>query len=91
MNNLGGKIQSELYTEHDYNAISRFVNMLLSDMDQLLSRRQLTELHNVLQKVINNYSISSDEKLYDEINYIELNNKLLNQFLEDKRLFGLTE
>lgn len=91
VNNLGGKIQSELYTEHDYNAISRFVNMVLSDMDQLLSSRQLTELHNVLQKVINNYSISSDEKLYDEINYIELNNKLLNQFLEDKRLFGLTE
>lgn len=89
--NIGGAYKSELYNEFDNNAVTQFVNAVLSDMNGILNSRQLTQLHNTLQKAIKDYSISSDEKLYVDIDYKELNEKLLNQFLEDKRLQGLSE
>ena len=89
--NLGGAYKSDLYELTDNHATTRFVNGVLSDMDPLLTSRQLTELNNVLQKVLKNYSLSADGTLYDDIDYHELNDRLLNQFLEDKRLVGLSE
>jgi len=91
MENLGGKYKSYLYDLHDNSAVNLFVNNILSDMDSLLTSRQLTALHDVLQNAINTYSISSDERLYEDIDYKELNETLLNQFIEDKRLEGLSE
>ncbi len=90
-NNLGGAYRNNLFQDIDYNATLQFVNRVLSDMDKYLTSRQLTELNNTLQKTINRYSISSDEKLYHEIPYTEINQQLLNRFLEDKRLIGLSE
>ena len=89
--NLGGAYKSDYYEVTDNHAATRFINSVLSDMDPLLTSRQLTELNNVLQKVLENYSISADGVLYDDIDYHELNDRLLTQFLEDKRLAGLSE
>ena len=89
--NIGGVYKNTVYADIDNNAVTLFVNNILHDMDPYLTSRQLTELSTVLQKVISEYSISSDEKLYDDIPYNELNEKLLNTFLEDKRLAGLSE
>ena len=61
INNLGGELKSDLYNLSDTNAVTRFVNSVLNDMEPLLTSRQLTELYNTLQQVIANYSISSDE------------------------------
>lgn len=91
VNNLGGEYKSQLYDITDHSAISRFTNNILSDMDPLLTSRQLTELNVVLQKTINNYSISDDGELYHDVNWQELNDDLLSQFLEGKRLAGLSE
>ena len=91
IDNLGGKYKSYLYDLHDNQAITLFLNNVLSDMDPLLTSRQLTALHDVLQTAVKNYSISSDEKLYHDIDYHELNSNLMAQFLEDKRLQGLSE
>lgn len=90
-NNLGGAYKNDLFLEVDYSATARFVNSILSDMNPIFTSRQLTELNIVLQKVISDYSISSDGDLYAEIPFTELNNQLLNKFLEDKRLIGLSE
>lgn len=89
--NLGGAYKSSLYEATDNHAATKFVNSVLSDMDPLLTSRQLTELNNVLQKVLENYSISADGILADEIDFAEFNDRLLNQFIEDKRLAGLSE
>jgi len=91
LSNIGGTYKSEIYNIQDNQAVVRFVNNVLSDMDPLLSSRQLTELNNVLQIAIKNYSISSDKEIYEEIDYNEVNTQLLTQFLEDKRLAGLSE
>lgn len=91
LRDIGGTYKPEIYNIQDNHAVVRFVNNVLSDMDPLLSSRQLTELNNVLQIAIKEYSISSDDKLYEKIDYNELNEKLLTQFLEDKRLAGLSE
>lgn len=91
INNLGGEIKSDLYELSDTNVVIRFVNNILNDMESLLSSRQLTELNNVLQEATRNYSICSDEDLYVDVDYKELNNKLLEQFIEDKRLAGLSD
>ena len=91
VNNFGGKFKTDLYNLSDNNAVIRFVNNILTDMNPILTSRQLSELNNVLQEAVRNYSISSDEKLYGDIDYHELNDKLLNQFLDDKRLAGLSE
>ena len=91
LSNIGGTYKSELYNIQDNQAVVIFVNHVLSDMDPLLSSRQLTELNNILQITIKKYSISSDDELYEEIDYKELNTQLLTQFLEDKRLAGLSE
>lgn len=90
MTNLGGEYRAGIYETFDNNAVSRFVNNMMSSMDPYLTSRQLTELHNLLQKVIRNYSISSDETLYEDIDYVELNNNLINTFLDDKKLAGLS-
>ena len=91
INNIGGEFKSDLYNLSDNNTVTRFVNNVLSDMDQVLTSRQLTELHNVLQDTIRNYSISCDERLYDDIDYHEVNDYLLDKFFEGKRLQGLSE
>jgi len=91
IDNFGGELKSQLYELNDNSAITIFINNILSDMDPLLTSRQLTELYNVLQKVIQDYSISSDEKLYHDVDYNDLNNDLIESFLEDKRLIGLSE
>ena len=91
INNLGGEFKSDLYDLSDTSAVTRFVNNILNEMEHVLTSRQLTELHNILQKTIRDYSISSDDKIYSDINYKELNNTLLNQFIEDKELAGLSE
>ena len=77
INNLGGEFKSDLYKLSDNNAVTRFVNNVLNDMTQYLTSRQLTELHNVLQNTIQNYSISSEDKLYKDIDYHEVNDYLL--------------
>lgn len=89
--NLGGAYKSDLYEITDTRATTRFVNSVLYDMDPLLTSRQLTELNNVLQKVLKDYSISADGTLYDDVDYHELNDRLLTQFIDDKRLAGLSE
>ena len=91
INNLGGEFKSDLYKLSDNNAVTRFVNNVLNDMDPILTSRQLTELHNVLQNTIQNYSISTDKLLYKDIDYHEVNDYLLKQFFDGKRLAGLSE
>ena len=91
INNLGGELKSDLYNLSDTNAVTRFVNSVLNDMEPLLTSRQLTELYNTLQQVIANYSISSDEKLYEDVDYSELNTMLIDQFIEGKKLAGLSD
>ena len=81
INNLGGEFKSDLYKLSDNNVVTRFVNNVLNDMDSILTSRQLTELHNVLQNTIQNYSISSKDKLYKDIDYHDINDYLLQQFI----------
>lgn len=91
LGNLGGAYRNQLFQDIDYNATIQFVNRVLSDMEEHLTSRQLTELHNILQTTITKYSISSDKNLYDDMPYNELNKQLLTRFMEDKRLQGLSE
>lgn len=88
---IGGSYKSDLLNEIDNNAVSLFINNILSDMTPLITSRQLTSLHTVLLETIKNYSISADEELYVDIDYKELNNQLLTRFLEAKKLQGLSE
>lgn len=89
--NISGVYKNGLYHELDYAATTRFVNSVLSDMNPLLTSRELNELNIVLQKVIGDYSISAQGELYEEIPYTKLNDNLLTRFFEDKRLYGLSE
>lgn len=77
--------------DSEYNVKVFLINNILHDMEQFLSSNELVILNNVLQKVLTNYSISSDGELYEDIPYTELNKQLLTKFIEDKRLFGLSE
>ena len=77
--------------DSEYNVKVFLMNNILHDMEQFLSSNELVILNNVLQKVLTNYSISSDGELYEDIPYTELNKQLLTKFIEDKRLFGLSE
>jgi len=77
--------------ESEYNVKVFFMNNILGDMEEFLSSSELAHLNNILQKVLSGYSISSDGELYEDIPYTELNNQLLTKFIEDKRLFGLSE
>ena len=89
---LGTYSKIQNYTpDSEYNVKLFFMNNVLGDMEQYLSSKELAQLNDVLQKVLSEYSISSDGELYEDIPYMELNNSLLNKFLEDKRLFGLSE
>lgn len=74
-----------------YNVKVFLMNNILGDMEPFLTSNELVILNNVLQKVLSTYSISSDGELYEDIPYTELNNQLLTKFIEDKRLFGLSE
>lgn len=89
--NLGGNYKSTVYDEVDNNAVTLFLNNLMSSMNQVLTSRQLTILSNTLHNTIKNYSISSEEPLYYEKNYEDLNNELLQHFIESKRVIGLSE
>lgn len=92
LDNLGGAYKTQVYDTIDKNAINLFVNNILSDMESILNSRQLTSLHEALQETILDYSISlTEEVLYIDKTPEELNNELLKQFLDDKRLAGLTE
>ena len=91
VDNLGGAYKSELFNETDNAATSLFVNNVLSDMNPILTSRQLTSLHTTLLETMNNYSISLDGELYDDMDYNELNQDLLTRFLEAKKLQGLSE
>lgn len=77
--------------DSEYNVKVFFMNNVLGDMEHFLSSNELVQLNNILQKVLTNYSISSDGELYEDIPYTELNKQLLTKFIEDKRLFGLSE
>lgn len=77
--------------DSEYNVKVFLMNNILGDMEPFLTSNDLVILNNVLQKVLSNYSISSDGELYEDIPYTELNNQLLTKFIEDKRLFGLSE
>lgn len=77
--------------DSEYNVKTFLINNILRDMEQFLASNELVILNNVLQKVLVNYSISSDGELYEDIPYTELNEQLLTKFIEDKRLFGLSE
>lgn len=90
MMNLTSKIQN--YTpDSEYNVKVFLMNNILSDMEPSLSSSELASLNSTLQKVLANYSISSDGELYEDIPYTELNKELLTKFINDKRLFGLSE
>lgn len=90
MLDLNSGIQN--YTpDSEYNVKVFFMNNILGDMEPFLSSNELVQLNNILQKVLANYSISSDGELYEDIPYTELNKQLLTKFIEDKRLFGLSE
>ena len=90
MMNLTSKIQN--YTpDSEYNVKVFLINNILKDMEPFFSSNELVVLNDILQKVLSNYSISSDGELYEEIPYTELNKGLLTKFLKDKRLFGLSE
>lgn len=91
VDNLGGAYKSDLFNETDNAAVSLFINNVLSDMNSLVTSRQLTSLHTILLETIHNYSISLDGELYEDVNYKELNQDLLNRFLEAKKLQGLSE
>lgn len=77
--------------DSEYNVKVFLINNILGDMEQYLTSNELVILNNLLQKVLANYSISSDGELYEDIPYAELNKQLLTKFIEDKRLFGLSE
>lgn len=91
LSNVGGAYKSELYEDIDYNASIYFMNNVLSDMNPILTSRELNELQIVLQDVIMNYSIALDGELSIDIPYTEFNKNLLTTFIEDKRLMGLSE
>lgn len=91
LGNIGGDYKSDLYNEIDYDASVYFINNLLSDMQPVLTSRQLNELQNVVLDVMEDYSISLDGELSMDIPYTEFNTNLLNTFIEDKRLIGLSE
>lgn len=91
LSNVGGAYKSELYEDIDYNASIYFMNNVLSDMNPLLTSRQLNELQIVLQDVMRDYSIALDGELSIDIPYTEFNKNLLTTFIEDKRLMGLSE
>ena len=52
LGNLGGAYRNQLFQDIDYNATIQFVNRVLSDMEEYLTSRQLTELHNILKTTI---------------------------------------
>ena len=89
---LGADSKIQNYAQDsEYNVKLFFMNNVLRDMEQYLSSKELAQLNDVLQKVLTEYSISSDGELYEDIPYTELNKSLLNKFIEDKRLYGLSE
>ena len=90
MENLTSKIQNYA-PDSEYNVKVFLVNNILGDMEPYLSSSELVLLNDTLNKVLSNYSISSDGDLYEDIPYTELNKQLLTKFIEDKRLFGLSE
>lgn len=87
--NIGNVILNDYYATLDNNEINVLVNNVLRDMQKILNARQLSELNKLLNKVIVNYSISSNVVV--DIDYNEMNEKLINQFLKTKRLIGLAE
>ena len=87
--NIGNYILNDFYTTADNNECNVLINNVLRDMQKFLNSRQLSELNKLLNKVIKNYSISSE--VIVDIDYKEMNKTLLEQFNKSKRLIGLAE
>jgi site-specific recombinase XerD len=87
--NIGNIILNDYYTTADNNEVNVLVNNVLRDMQKFLNARQLSELNKLLNKTIVNYSVTSE--VIVDIDYREMNEKLINQFLKTKRLIGLAE
>ena len=58
--NIGNYILNDFYTTADNNECNVLINNVLRDMQKFLNSRQLSELNKLLNKVIKNYSISSE-------------------------------
>ena len=87
--NIGNYILNDFYTTADNNECNVLINNVLRDMQKFLNSRQLSELNKLLNKVIKNYSISSE--VIVDIDYKEMNKTLLEQFNKTKRIIGLAE
>lgn len=87
--NIGNMILNDFYTTKDNNEVNVLINNILRDMQKYLNSRQLSELNKLLNKVIKNYSVSSEVTI--DIDYKEMNQTLINQFNKTKRLIGLSE
>ena len=85
--NIGNYILNDFYTTADNNECNVLINNVLRDMQKFLNSRQLSELNKLLNKVIKNYSISSE--VIVDIDYKEMNKTLLEQFNKTKRIIGL--
>ena len=88
-NNIGNNVLNNYYNIHDNNEANVLINNILRDMQKYCNARQLSELNKLLNKVIKNYSVTSEVAV--DIDYEEFNETLINQFIKTKRLAGLAE
>lgn len=63
---------------------------IMQDMSEYLNQRQLTELNKVLLDHLKNVELLEQELVYEE-DYEKENNRLLEAFLDGKKLDGCTE
>lgn len=87
--NLGNVILNDYYTTADNREANVLINNILRDMQKFCNARQLSELNKLLNKVIQDYTITSDVII--DIDYKELNNTLITQFNKTKKMIGLRE
>ena len=87
--NIGNLILNDYYTVADNTEVNVLVNNVLRDMQSILNARQLSELNKLLNKTLANYTVTSGVIL--DVDYKEMNEKLISHFLKSKRLIGLAE
>lgn len=87
--NIGNSILNNYYKDNDNNECNVLLNNILRDMQKIMDARQLSELNKVLNKVIKNYSVTSDVII--DMDYKEFNQTLINQFNKTKKLQGLAD
>lgn len=90
-NTLTGQIRNDLLNLQDNNAQANLINAILREMETILNSRQLSDLNNLLQETLTHYSLSVNENAINDLDYHEVNEKLVNRFMETKRLIGLSE